>query len=94
MKREYTLLTLGILITILPWLALPASLREIVFTFLGAWVILISYKYWKNKRPVPNQNTGNNIPEPMQQNQTQVPEQQLDENLISHERRQDTKPRI
>lgn len=47
MKKEYTLLTLGSLTAIIPWLGLTPSLRKIIFTIIGIWIIYISYNYWK-----------------------------------------------
>lgn len=90
MKREYTLLTLGILIAIIPWLGLTPSLRKIVFTILGVWVIFISYKYWKKKTETSQSSN--------QGNQTQVTFSEIkndepDQNQINYERR-DQKPRI
>lgn len=91
MKREYTLLTLGILIVIIPYLGLTPSLRQIVFTLLGAWVIFLSYKYWKTKYPTSsNEKSSNPLPEPAQEQVISSEE----ENQNNYERRQDNKPRI
>ena len=60
MKKEYILLTLGSLTAIIPWLGLTPSLRKIVFTIIGIWIIYISYQYWKiftHKEDIKNTST-------------------------------------
>lgn len=69
MKREYTLLILGVLITSLEWIGLTTSFLQFVFTIIGLWVIYIAYKYRNEKMPSKIQAAKskvleNSIPEP------------------------------
>ncbi|OGI72051.1 hypothetical protein A3J61_01600 [Candidatus Nomurabacteria bacterium RIFCSPHIGHO2_02_FULL_38_15] len=45
MKREYTLLTIGLLVIIFEWVGLTTSARQTVISLLGLWLIFIAYRY-------------------------------------------------
>lgn len=86
MKKEYTLLTLGALVTIIPWLGLTPSLRKIFFTIIGIWIIYISYYYWKNKKQKEQHKQLNTETEPIQNN--------IQNNIQKEDERRYQKPTI
>lgn len=51
MNKEYTLLALGSLVVLLPWIGLTASLLRVLLTILGLVIIYIAYRYWVRKNP-------------------------------------------
>lgn len=97
MKREYTLLILGALTASLQWVGLTTSLRQIVFTFIGLWLIVIAYRYRGEKASgklqineiVKNETP---LPEPKVVEDPQIAETENLQNL--YERKQTIKPRI
>lgn len=97
MKREYTLLILGALTASLQWVGLTTSLRQIVFTLIGLWLIVIAYRYRNEKASgkiqinevVKNETP---LPEPKVAKDPQITETENPQNL--YERKQTTKPRI
>lgn len=96
MKREYILLILGALTASLQWVGLTTSLRQIVFTAIGLWLILIAFRYRGEKASGKiqiNKITKNEtpLPEPQIQN-LEVTELENTQNL--YERKQSIKPRI
>jgi hypothetical protein len=94
MKREYTLLILGVLTASIHWLAFTPSLNRILFTIIGLWIILIAYKYRaekiSGKLQVNKPEVPINMPEPVIETPTQN-NFELEDNSQQYERKQPTR---
>ena len=50
MKKEYTLLALGIWVMVFPYLGFPYLWRIWVLGITGLCICLVAWRYWKNKK--------------------------------------------
>jgi arginine exporter protein ArgO len=71
MKRDYTLLFIGIWIMILPFLGFPTSWKKVLLIVTGLFVVFIGYMVWRerlnkekqeNTQSIANEDVLNQVP--------------------------------